>query len=377
MFRRLGLATGVAVLLSGLLCVLTLSRSSIGQTARDEIESVADDIADTRQSKNQHKEAIVRPHAACDCKGRYQVVATGGLSYSIVIDTVTGRCWALFPNAGNPDLEPDYQTVEPSAQNVKSSCQTASVKCESVTPSARACGPTTRGCGERPAENLGSPGQTARCGELRAPPAAPSCWFACHRGHRNSTRCASLSKLAACSSRRIRSAEPYPRGRAAPWAEEHTCDDPAPNGGVRRASARRAAFRTVPRCGGRCLWSCADASAAHLSIGELSAASPKTTTAAGAGRTEPDQVRVLCPHQQFAGNEASLTPGTTSSASASETRGWISGLLTPQGTTATPGIGGNLGLVATVLEDVLRMRRDPDVGKQRLQIHLLRRQSDQ
>ncbi len=93
----------------------------------------------------------------------------------------------------------------------------------------------------------------------------------------------------------IRSAEPYPRGRAAPWAEEHTCDDPAPNGGVRRASARRAAFRTVPRCGGRCLWSCADASAAHLSIGELSAASPKTTTAAGAGRTEPDQVRYFVP----------------------------------------------------------------------------------
>ena len=36
-----------------------------------------------------------------------------------------------------------------------------------------------------------------------------------------------------------------------------------------------------------------------------------------------------------------------------------------------------LGLIATVLEDVLRVRRDPHVGQERLQVHLVRRQGDQ
>jgi hypothetical protein len=45
--------------------------------------------------------------------------------------------------------------------------------------------------------------------------------------------------------------------------------------------------------------------------------------------------------------------------------------------TATSRIRSRLGLIATVLEDVLRVRRDPHIGQERLQFHVTRRDGDQ
>jgi hypothetical protein len=45
--------------------------------------------------------------------------------------------------------------------------------------------------------------------------------------------------------------------------------------------------------------------------------------------------------------------------------------------TATSRIRSRLGLIATVLEDVLQVRRDPHVGQERLQFYVTRRQGDQ
>jgi hypothetical protein len=52
-------------------------------------------------------------------------------------------------------------------------------------------------------------------------------------------------------------------------------------------------------------------------------------------------------------------------------------LFPTQRATATSRIRGCLRLIATVLKNVLRVRRDPDIGQERLQVHLVGRQGDQ
>jgi hypothetical protein len=62
---------------------------------------------------------------------------------------------------------------------------------------------------------------------------------------------------------------------------------------------------------------------------------------------------------------------------ASDSGAQFPGPLSAESSTATSRIRGGLGLVATVCEDVLRVGRDPHIGQERLQLHLVRRQGDQ
>jgi hypothetical protein len=103
MFNRLRLSPSAALLLGGLLCGLALGRPSIGQTPttpRPPDPSLpGSKLADAGDRRGGDE-----PCAAGHCKGHYQAVGTGGLSYTVVIDTVTGECWALYPAARDPNL---------------------------------------------------------------------------------------------------------------------------------------------------------------------------------------------------------------------------------------------------------------------------------
>ena len=68
------------------------------------------------------------------------------------------------------------------------------------------------------------------------------------------------------------------------------------------------------------------------------------------------------------------TPKQTSPSSGAQAR--LPGLL-PADHSSSSYVRGGFGLIATIGQDMLRMRRDPDVGQKRFQVHLVRREGSQ
>ncbi len=138
MFRYVRLISGASLLVSGFLCGLALSRPSIGQSPDQVPKMEALPVAEALQANEEiANNPKVHSWATLLGKGRYQVMGTGGLSYSIVIDTVTGRCWALYPTAGDPNLAADG-TLSKSAQNEAPSGQSAAAPDQNEAPSGQA-----------------------------------------------------------------------------------------------------------------------------------------------------------------------------------------------------------------------------------------------
>jgi hypothetical protein len=85
------------------------------------------------------------------------------------------------------------------------------------------------------------------------------------------------------------------------------------------------------------------------------------------------------PDRRANGSELSQ-PGPVSSAPRSDAKrrgnsgapAPLRGLRPAEGPTTTARARGGLGLIATIRQQVLRVRRDPDIGQERLQVHLLR-----
>jgi hypothetical protein len=139
MLSYVRLISSAALVVGGVLCGLALSRPLIGQDIKTppapEPQPRAEPPAHVRQPRAEPQAAIVEPGAALDCKGRFQAVGTGGLAYTIVIDTVTGRCWALYPSARDDEEDTNDPSAITTEQNAAASGQRAHASGQDATES--------------------------------------------------------------------------------------------------------------------------------------------------------------------------------------------------------------------------------------------------
>jgi hypothetical protein len=117
MLTRVKLVSGAALIVSGALWGLAISQTSIGQTSEKAPDLPPLPVAETVSRKDERDEAKGNSNTPPVQTGRYTLVGTGGLSYALVIDTVTGRCWALYPTIAEP--EPDASEQRPTGTEQK------------------------------------------------------------------------------------------------------------------------------------------------------------------------------------------------------------------------------------------------------------------
>jgi hypothetical protein len=107
MVTRFRLISGAALLVSGFVAGTLISRPSVGQDAQVEAQLPA-----ALPSAQLHTEGapITLPsgqaggskQGEADAGGSYHTVGSGTLSYVIVTENKSGKCWALYPTETDP-----------------------------------------------------------------------------------------------------------------------------------------------------------------------------------------------------------------------------------------------------------------------------------